>query len=201
MDEGRGPAWLTSYYERTQADSAISFRRRDNVTNWSYGIMAAAVGAYAGFFADGSLVPPLGRLGLVAGALIVLTRFFFMSAIAYGFYQRSRHFRKRIEKHWMHGTPTLDTIISEIDAYDHGRALPPTIRGVLTGQVKSGAVIAPAVPLVLLSHELHLGHSWAHWLILAALAGYFALESYNYRSYDQMQRPRNAGADAAAVRG
>ena len=47
MDEGRGPAWLTSYYERTQADSAISFRRRDNVTNWSYGIMAAAVGAYA----------------------------------------------------------------------------------------------------------------------------------------------------------
>lgn len=93
--------------------------------------------------ADGSGVPPLGRFGLAAGALIVLTRPFFMSAIAYRFYQRSRHFCKQIEGHWMHGTPALDTIIAEIDAYDHGRALPPTTRGVLTGQVKSGPSLRP----------------------------------------------------------
>ena len=125
------PTRLASYHVRTQAGAVISLRRRGNASSWPYGITAAAAGAYAGFFADGSLVPLLGELGLVAGALIVLVRLFFMSATAHGFYQRPRHIRKRIERRWTHGTPTLGAIISAIDAYDHGLALPPTIRGVL----------------------------------------------------------------------
>lgn len=125
------PTWLASYHVRTQADAAISFRRRGNATSWPCGIMAAAAGAYAGFFADGAPAPQLGGLGLVAGALIVLVRLFFMSATAHAFYQRSRHIRKRIERRWTHGTPTLGAITSDIDLYDHGRSLPPTMRGVL----------------------------------------------------------------------
>lgn len=72
--------------------------------------------------------------------------FFSMSAIAYGFYQRSRRLRRRIERRWMRGTQTPGTFVSEIFARDRGRALPPTIRGMLTGQA-SRAVVAPAAPL------------------------------------------------------
>lgn len=201
MDEGRGPAWLSSYYKRMLYECEISFRRRDNVTNWSYVIMAAVVGTYAGFFADGSNVPPLGRFGLVSGALIVLTRFFFMSTIAYGFYQRGRHFRKQIEKHWMRGTPDLDTIMSEIDTYDHGRSMPPTTRSVFKGQVTSGAVIVIAVPLILLTYELHLGSSWVHFLIILGLAAYAFLEACGYKSYDQMQPAPSGGRDPSTLRG
>ena len=46
MDEGRGPAWLSSYYERTLSECTTSFRRRDNDTNWSCVMMAAVVGTY-----------------------------------------------------------------------------------------------------------------------------------------------------------
>ena len=63
--------------------------------------------AYTGFFADGSFVIPLGRFGLVAGVLFVLTRFFFQSMIAYGYFIRGRYLRTRIEEYWMNGKPTL----------------------------------------------------------------------------------------------
>ena len=73
--------WLSNYYNRIVSDCTISFERRDRITNWSYAIIAAVVAVYAGFFADGSFVPPLGRFGLVSGVLIVLIRFFFQSMI------------------------------------------------------------------------------------------------------------------------
>ena len=201
MDDKKGPRWLLSYYERMQSESAISFRRRDNVTNWSYVIMAAVVGTYAGFFADASNVPPLGRLGLVAGALIVLTKFFFMSAIAYAFFQRWRHLRKQIEKHWMSGTPTLDEIVSEIGLYDHGRALPPTVRGIFKGQAASGAYIPVLVPIIPLAYELHLGHGWEQCLVVLGLAAFVFVEVLSYRSYDQVHQAPYGGRDPSTLRG
>ena len=189
MDEGSGPRWLSSYYGRTQSDCEISLRRRDNVTNWSYVVMAALVGTYAGFFAGNSGVPPLGWLGLVAGATIVLTRFFFMSAIAYGFYQRSRYFRERIERHWMRGAPTLEQIVSDIARYDHGRSAPPVVRRLLVGQVKSGSVIALVVPSILLLHEMSLHQGWEHCMVLVCLIAYAGLEGFNYARYGQIHPP------------
>lgn len=193
MDKTGGSRWLLAFYRRTQADADVSLRRRDNATNWSYVVMAAVVGTYAGFFADGSGVQPLGRFGLVAGALIVLSRFFFMSAIAYGFYQRSRYFRTRIEKHWMAGTPSLEEIASDITRYEHGRSAPPAVRGLLSGQIRSGAIIALAVPSILLLYEMSLEHSWERCLILVGLVVYAALEAFNYASYGQIHPPRGGG--------
>ena len=201
MNKKHGPAWLSAYYERMLSECEISLRRRDSVTNWSYVIMAVVVGTYAGFFADGSNVPPLGRLGLVAGAMIVLVNFFFMSAIAYAFYQRWRYFRKQIEKHWIHGQPTLDTIVSDIDTYDHGRAMPPATRSVFKGQVKSGAIITIAVPVILLVHELCLEHEWEQCLIVLGLAAIVFLEVHNYKTYDQVQQAPRGGRDPATLRG
>lgn len=131
MCEGRGPPRPASHYERMQADGTISLRRRGNATSRSYGVMAAAAGAYEGLFADGGPVPPPGRLGLVADALIVLAKPSFMSVTAYGFCRRFRRLCKRIERHRMHGTPAPRTITSEIGLYGHGRSLPPATRGVL----------------------------------------------------------------------
>ena len=201
MDDAGGPRWLRSYYERMLSESEISLRRRDNVTHWSYVIMAAAVGTYAGFLADGSNVPSLARLGLVAGAMVVLVKFFFMSAIAYGYYQRWRHFRKQIERHWMHGKPTLDTIISEIGTYDHGRALPPTIRGIFRGQVVSGAYIPAAVLLIPLAIELYQGRGWEQCLAVLGLVVFFFVELRSYRSYDQVQPAPRGGRDLSTLRG
>lgn len=193
VDKAKSPRWLFAFYRRTQADADTSLRRRDNATNWSYVVMAAVVGTYAGFFADGSGVPPLGRFGLVAGALIVLSRFFFMSAIAYGFYRRSRYFRDRIEKHWIGGAPSLKEITSDIAKYEHERSAPPAGRGPFAAQVRSGAVITLVAPSILLLYELSLGHGWEHCLILAGLAGYAALEAFNYATYGQIHPPRNGG--------
>ena len=193
MGEGRGPAWLLAFYRRTQADADTSLRRRDNATNWSYVVMVAVVGTYAGFFADGSGVPPLGRFGLVAGALIVLSRFFFMSAIAYGFYRRSRYFRDRIEKHWIAGDPALEEITSDITRYEHGRSAPPAGCGPFAAQVRSGAVITLVAPSILLLYELSLGHGWEHCLILVGLVVYAALEAFNYATYGQIHPPRSGG--------
>lgn len=197
VDDAGGPRWLSSYYGKTQSECEISLRRRDNVTNWSYVIMAAAVGTYAGFFAGDSGVPSLGRLGLAAGALIVLSRFFVMSAIAYGYYQRARYFRERIEKHWIWGEPTLDEITSDIRAYDHQRSMPPGMRGLIEGQVRSGAVITIIVPVILLGIEMFREQGLGHCMILACLGGYAALEIRNYRSYGQI-RPPPGRAGAAA---
>ena len=193
VGKAKSPRWLFAFYRRTQADADTSLRRRDNATNWSYVVMVAVVGTYAGFFADGSGVPPLGRFGLVAGALIVLSRFFFMSAIAYGFYRRSRYFRDRIEKHWIGGDPTLGEITSDITRYEHERSAPPAGRGPFAAQVRSGAVITLVAPSILLLYELSLGHGWEHCLILAGLAGYAALEAFNYATYGQIHPPRNGG--------
>lgn len=194
-DEGRGPRWLFAFYERTQADADVSLRRRDNATNWSYVVMAAVVGTYAGFFADGSGVPALGRFVLVAGALIVLTRFFFMSAIAYGFYRRSRYFRDRIEKYWIAGIPALEEITLAITRYEHGRSAPPASRGLLAAQLRSGAVIALAAPSILLLYELSLGHGWERCLIVMGLVVYAALEACNYATYGQIHPPRGGGGE------
>lgn len=201
MDDAGGPRWLRSYYERMLSESEISLRRRDNVTHWSYVIMAAVVGTYAGLFADGSGVPALGRLALVAGAMVVLVKFFFMSAIAYAYYQRWRHIRKQIERHWMHGKPDLGTIVSEIGTYDHGRTLPPTIRGIFRGQVVSGALIPVAVPLIPLAIELHQGRGWEQCLVVLGLTVYFFLELRNYKSYDQVQPAPSGGRDQSTLRG
>ena len=193
MGKTKSPRWLFAFYRRTQADADVSLRRRDNATNWSYVVMVAVVGTYAGFFADGSGVPPLGRFGLVAGSLIVLSRFFFMSAIAYGFYRRSRYFRDRIEKHWIGGAPSLKEITSDIARYEHGQSAPPAGRGLLAAQVRSGAVIALVVPSILLLYELSLGHGWERCLILVGLVVYAALEAFNYAMYGQIHPPRGGG--------
>jgi len=130
--------WLSNYYQRIQSDCITSFERRDRVTNWSYTILAVVIAAYAGFFADGTFVTPLGRFGLVSGALFVLIRFFFTSMIAYVYFLRGRYFRTRIEQHWIDNYPTIDEIKKDIKKYDHGKSQPETGRNPFMGQVKSG---------------------------------------------------------------
>jgi len=179
--------WINQYYYRIQNDCTLSIERRDRVTNWSYVILAAVIGAYVGFFADGTFVTSLGRFGLVAGVLFVLIRFFFTSMIAYGYFLRARYFRTRIEQYWMNDEPTLDEIKQDIEKYDHGKSMPPTGRNRFMGQVKSGYILILAIPIIPLAVEYYLGYSWYYCAIVAGLIGYAVLEVYNFKKYDQMQ--------------
>lgn len=177
--------WLSNYYNRIQTDCTLSFERRDRITNWSYVILAAVIAAYAGFFADGSFVIPLGRFGLVAGVLFVLIRFFFQSMVAYGYFLRGRYLRTRIEKYWMNGKPSLDEIKKDIETYDHGKKIPKTGRNRLVGQIRSGFILILAIPTIPLAIELYLNLNWQYFVIIGLLVAYVLVEIYNFTSYDQ----------------
>jgi hypothetical protein len=187
MSSSNQDNWLSNYYNRIQTDCTISFERRDRITNWAYAILAAVVAAYAGFFADGSFVIPLGRFGLVAGVLFVLIRFFFLSMIAYGYFLRGRYLRTRIEEYWMNGKPSLEEIKKDIETYDHGKKIPKTGRNRLTGQIRSGFFLILAIPTIPLAIELYLDLNLQYFIIIGFLAAYVLVEIYNFRSYDQTQ--------------
>jgi len=179
--------WLTNYYQRIQNDCIISFERRDRITNWSYAILAAVIAVYAGFFADGSFVTPLGRFGLVSGVLFILIRFFFQSMIAYGYFLRGRYLRTRIEKYWMNEKLSLDELKKDIETFDHGKKIPKTGRNRLIGQIRSGFFLILAIPTIPLIIEIYLDLNYQYFVIVGFLIVYVIIETYNFRSYDQTQ--------------
>lgn len=184
--------WLHSYHQRVQDESRFSLERRDRVTNWSYAILAAAIAAYVGFFADGTWVLPLGRFALVAGVLFVLIRFFFTSMLAYGFFLKWRYLRNAIEKHWMYEKPTLEEIKEYITKYDHGRTRPPADRNRLVGQVKSGFFLILIIPLIPIGIEFYLDNSNIfYYIILTGVGIYAILEMYNFKKYDHNNPKKN----------
>lgn len=187
MSKTNDDNWLSNYYNRIQTDCTISFERRDRITNWSYAILAAVLAAYAGFFAAGSFVTPLGRFGLVSVVLFVLIRFFFQSMIAYGYFLRGRYLRTKIEEYWMNKKPTLEEIKKHIETYDHGKKIPKTGRNRLVGQIRSGFFLILIIPTIPLAIELYLDLNWQYFVIIGFLIAYVLAEIYNFRSYDQAQ--------------
>jgi len=185
MAESKDDSWLSNYYNRIQTDCTISFERRDRITNWSYVILAAVIAAYAGSFADGSFVTPLGRFGLVSGVLFVLIRFFFQSMVAYGYFLRGRYLRTRIEEYWMNGNPSLDEIKKDIKTYDHGKTIPKTGRNRLIAQARSGFFLILVIPTVPLGIEFYLNFDNGYFVIISLLVAYVLFEIWNFRSYDQ----------------
>ena len=188
--------WLANYYQRIVNDCTISFERRDRITNWSYAILAAVIGVYAGSFADGSFVTPLGRFALVSGVLFVLIRFFFQSMIAYGYFLRGRYLRTKIEEYWMNEKLSLDEIKKTIETFDHGKKIPKTGRNRLIGQVRSGFFLILAIPTIPLATELYLDLNWQYFVIITFLILYLFYEIYNYRSYDQTQTIGDSRTDS-----
>jgi hypothetical protein len=187
MTDSKEPEWLTNYYQRIQSDATLAFGRRDNITNWSYTLLIAGIAAYVGLFGTGTFVIPLGRFGLASGILLVLIRFFFQSMIAYGYFNRARYLRTKIEKYWMDNTPTLDQIKQEIKNYDHGKAIPSTHRELFKGQVRSGFVLILAIPTILIVIEFYLGYSWEYLAIVIGLIIYLLLEIKSFVKYPQMK--------------
>lgn len=191
MPNSNHDSWLTNYYSRIQNECTLSIERRDRIARLCYLVLAAGITIYVGFFANISLVPPLGRFGVTAGILFVLTRFFFQSMIAYGFFIRWRYLREQIERYWMrdkeNDAPTLKNIKNDIIRYDHNKTLPKTKRSLIMGQVKSGFVLVFIAAIIPLGIELYLEQSWYYALILAGLIGYVILEYRAFKTYDQMQ--------------
>lgn len=187
MPDSKDLEWLTNYYQRIQSDATLAFVRRDNITNWSYTILVAGIAAYVGFFGSSTLITPLGRFGMLSGILFVLIRFFFQSTIAYGYFNRARHLRTSIEKHWIDNNPTLDQIKQEIKDYDHGTTIPSTHRSLFVGQARSGFVLILIIPIIPLAIEFYLGYSWEYFVIITGLVGYLLFEIFNFKNYRQMK--------------
>ena len=187
MSNSKNPDWLSNYYNRTQEDCKTSFERRDRVTNWSYTVLIGILAIYFGFFGEGIAVPPIGRFALLAVALFVLTKFFFQSMIAYGYFLRGRYLRTKIEEYWMNGKPSLDDIKKEIEIFDHGKKIPKISRNRLIGQVRSGFFLILAIPVIPLVIELYLELNWQYFVIIGFLILYLLFEIYNFKSYDQTQ--------------
>ena len=190
MSNSNEENWLTNYYHRIQNECVLSIERRDRITRLSYMIVAAGIGAYVGFFADGNFVMPVGRFGLVSGVLFVLIRFFFQSMIAYKYFQKWLHLRTIIEQHWMNGTPSLEDIKESVKNYDHGKSMPDTDRNSFVAQIKSGFILILAIPIIPLIIELYLEQLWYYCVILNGLIGYAIWEVYVFKSYDQIQPPK-----------
>lgn len=192
MSDSNTDGWLTNYYNRIQGECALSIERRDKIMRLCYIVLAAGIATYAGFFADGSFITPLGRFALISGILMVLIRFFFQSMIAYNYFLRWRYLRNRLEQYWMKkdDCPSLKEIKDDISTYDHGKTMPNTGRSLIMGQAKSGFVLVLAPVVFLLVLELWLEQSWNYACILVGLVGYVIWEVYTFRGYDQMQHAK-----------
>ena len=193
----RNAEWLAKYYDRIVLDCRLSFERRNRTTHWSFVVLGVMVAIYAGSFVEGSQIAQLGRFGLIAVALFVMVRLFFMSAIAYGFYLKGRHLRTVIEKHWMHGDPSLDQVISDVTQYDHGKSMPDTGRNRFLGELYSGTFLTTVIPLIPLYIELSSYNDWRHWLIIVILVAYIIWEVYSFKRYDQMQKRTDPASEQA----
>ena len=171
--------WIGKYYERTTSERRASFDRRDHVTRWTYMVFGVFVGAYAVLLSDdnGSFL----RFVLTATTLAIMTRFFFQSAIAYGFFIRHRHIQTEIERYWM-GNSDIERVKSVIREFDHGRCIPTTTRKVVAGQLRSGA-LGLALPLFLLNDFVG---GAEYYGVLVLLVVYVSYEIVNYARYDQM---------------
>lgn len=189
MSDNENPSWLEKYHDRLESDLNTSFQRRDNVTNWSYTLVAAILTIYFGFF-NSSSAQPFWRYTFVVGILVVLIRFFFQSMIAYGFYLKFRYLRNKIEDHWMTGNPTIKEIIIDIQTYEHGKKMPDVKRNRLwDGQIRSGFIIVLAIPVILIVNELSTTTiHYRHSAILIGLGIYVFLEILNFNLYDQMKK-------------
>lgn len=191
MSKSSDSNWLSNYYERLQSDYELSLSRRDNVTNWSYTLLAAIIALYFSFFSDKLMISPFWRYSLVVGLLVILIRFFYQSMISYGFLLRTRFLRTEIEKHWMNGNPSIEKLTEHINDYDHGKSMPDTGRNRYLGQIRSGFILIVAIPIILITNEFYLiGNkiTWEYFVVLVGLIGYVIFEIINFQTYDQMKK-------------
>lgn len=171
--------WIGKYYERTTAERRVSLERRDRVTHWSYMILGVFVGAFVVLMVNGT--SSFWRFALTATFLAIMTRFFFQSAIAYGFFLRHRHIQTEIEKYWMDGTD-VEKVRNVIREFDHGKHIPP--KNKLVSQLRSGPLVF-VLPVLLLAIDFVSGVEYC--VVLMLLVVYVSYEIVNYATYDQMK--------------
>ena len=169
--------WIGKYYERTTAERRVSFERRDRVTHWSYMVLGAFVGAYVILMVNDT--SSFWRFTLTATILAIMTRFFFQSAIAYGFFLRHRHRQTEIERYWMDGTD-FEKVRNVIREFDHGKHIPP--KNKFVSQLRSGPLVF-ALPVLLLAIDFDV----EYYIVLILLVVYVSYEIANYATYDQMK--------------
>lgn len=173
--------WISKYYERITAERRVSLERRDRVTHWSYMVLGVFVGAYVVLMVNDT--SSFWRFALTATILAIMTRFFFQSAIAYGFFLRHRHIQTEIEKYWMDNLD-IERVKKVIQELDHGRRIRATNKKIVVGQLRFGP-LGLALPVLLLIIDFVSGVEY--YVVLMFLVAYVLYEIANYAKYDQMK--------------
>lgn len=175
--------WIAKYYERIVTEGRVSLERRDRVTHWSYTILGVFMGAYVGLSTTSVDIDPALRFALTATILAIMTRFFFQSVVAYGFFTRHRYIRTKIEEYWANGSD-IKELKSCMQAFDHGKQL-PVKKNKIVSQIRSGP-LGLILPTALLINDFEMG-SVDYYVILIMLMVYVFFEILNYVTYDQMR--------------
>ena len=184
--------WISNYYNKIQSEFQISFGRRDNVTNWSYSLVAALFAIYFGFFSESLAVPQFWRYSFVVGMMVILVRFFFQSMIAYGFLQKWIYLKKRIQELWLDKKDVQAEIRNDIQDYDHGKYIPKSRNYLFLGQIRSGFIIIVAIPIILITNEFSiLGNNitWEYKAVIIGFIIYVGLELINFFTYVKVKEP------------
>ena len=173
--------WIGKYYERITAERRVSLERRDRVTHWSYMVLGVFVGAYVVLLVNDASF--FWGFALTATILAIMTRFFFQSAIAYGFFLRHRHIQTEIEKYWMDNLD-IEHVKKIIQEFDRGKRVPSTNKKIVVGQLRFGP-LGLVLPMLLLIIDFVSGVEY--YVVLMLLVVYVSYEIVNYATYDQMK--------------
>lgn len=146
------PEWVEEYYERINAEKTSNLIRKDGFTNWALITLLGFFAIYGQLFLIS--LPPFVNFAALAISLILIFKFYLRSCISYADIRRQNLLRRAIERHWMHGKPSLNRIKALIKIFDHECwAVDPLGRN-LRSQLKAGFLVLFLGPIIVLGWEI-----------------------------------------------
>ncbi len=146
------PDWLEEYYERIIAEKNNNLLRKDGFTNWALVTLLGFFAIYGQLFLIS--LPAFISFAVLAIALILIFRFYLRSCISYADIRRQNYLQRLIERHWMHGKPSMNRIKALIKIFDHECWAVDPLGRTLRSQLKAGFLVLFLAPFIALCWEI-----------------------------------------------
>jgi hypothetical protein len=180
--------WLKEYYLRITEEYKFSMERKDRVTDWAIGVFFVALVAYSELLRE--QVTSVWRVYLIVGLLAFIIRLFSSSCLAYAYLKKWRYLLDSIERHWMTGTPSYDTLKDEINRLHYTPRTTEKRLYFIRKQLVSAFFLLLASPSALLLFELFsYPQDLTAVLPLLFLAAYCIYESVVFMKAGALKRP------------
>ncbi len=149
---GESLEWLEWYYERLGEEKNVNLQRKDSYTNWALVTLLGFLAIYGQIYFIA--LPSIITLAALAIAIILIFRFYLRSCISYADIRRQNLLRRAIERHWMHGKPSINRIKALIKIFDHECWAVDSLGRTLRSQLKAGFIVLFLAPILALLWEL-----------------------------------------------